>query len=76
MQKHRIQEKARGFGMSQIANKEKKNRNFVRLLFPQRKGGLKTKVPFMMRHEERNMNSYDRTNWTSDCFITLIQNSR
>lgn len=47
--------------MSQIARKD--------LLFPQRMRDLKTKVLFILRSKERNMKSYDKTNWTSDYFI-------
>lgn len=56
--------------MSQIARKD-----LVHFLFPRRKRDLKTKVSFMLRSKEKNMNSYDRTNWTSDYFIMFFRDS-
>lgn len=53
--------------MSQIARKD-----HVHLLFPRRKWDLETKVLFMLRSKEKNMNSYDRTNWISDYFIMFV----
>ena len=49
--------------MSQIARTD-----LVFLLFQQRERELKTKVLFMLRNKDRDMKSYDRTNWTSDFF--------
>lgn len=59
--------KASGTSMSQIARKD-----LVRLLFPLKKRDLKTKVLFMLRSNDRNMNSYDGTNRISDYFIMSV----